>query len=254
MCRGVRCGFEAIVSIYIVPQCKHPQKNMNKYLKFLNFIILVSSSFCGYPQKDNKFTGSLSGGLYLNNEQAWIIEPSFSWDFYDYIGVGLGMEFTSQYNQPGRTTVIEGREAELVDNERNIGWIIFKPHVIFRSPAVWKSLDNYMQLWFQAEPGISLACPFRNSLTYEIKEFQGGVSHTVDYRRFSNKDLQWFYWNVRASVNFSIDRFIIGAGYCISNLDYYSGRRNVTLANGQKFYVPKKELSQSIFVSIGYML
>lgn len=72
------------------------------------------------------------------------------------------------------------------------------------------------------------------------------VSHIVDYKRFPNKDLQWFYWNARASVNFAIERFIIGAGYYISNLDYYSGRRNVTLANEQKFYVPKKELSQSI--------
>ena len=167
--------------------------------------------------------------------------------------MGIGLEFTSQYNQPSRTTVIDGKEAELVNNERNVGWIIFKPHMIFKTPVVWKSTDDLMRLWFQVDPGISLACPFRNSLTYEVKEFQGAVSNTVDYRRFANKDLQWFYWNVRASINFSIDRFIIGAGYYISNLDYYSGRRNVTLAKGQKFYVPKKELSQSIFLSIGYL-
>lgn len=195
---------------------------------------------------------SLLGGLYLNNEQAWILEPSVSWHFHKHLGIGLGVELTSQYNQPSRTTVIDGHEAELVDNERNVGWIVFKPHVIFKSPTIWKSSDEYMRLWVQAEPGISLACPFRNSLTYEIKGFQGMVSHTVDYKRFPNKDVHWFYWNARASINFAIDRFIIGAGYGISNLDYYSGRRNVTLANGQKFYVPKKNLSQSIFLSLGY--
>ncbi len=215
---------------------------------------MMFSSLYVYPQYDNKIRASLSGGLYINNEQAWQLEPSVSWHFHKYFGIGIGMEFTSQYNQPGRTTVIDGHEAELAGNERNVGWIIFKPHVIFKSPTLWQSSDAFMRLWVQAEPGISLACPFHNSLTYEIKEFQGNVSHIIDYRKFPNKDLKWFYWNARISVNFAIDRFIIGAGYNISDLDYYSSRRNITLANGQKFYVPKKEMSQSIFISIGYQL
>ena len=169
-----------------------------------------------------------------------------------HLGVAFGLELTSQYNQPSRQTTIDGQEAELTDNERNIRWIIFKPSVVLKSPTVWESTDNDYRLWFQVEPGLSLACPFRNSLTYEIKEFAGSVSQTVDYRRFPNKGLQWFYWNARASVNFAIGRFILRGGYYLSNLDYYSGRRNITLANGQKFYVPKRELSQSIFLSIGY--
>ncbi len=213
---------------------------------------MMCSSICAYPQNDYKFRASLSGGIYVNNEQAWFLEPSVSWHFHKYFGIGAGMELTSQYNKPSRTTVIDGHEAELVDNERNVGWIIFKPHVIFKSPTVWKSSDVLMRIWVQAEPGISLACPFHNSLTYEIKKFQGNVSQIIDYIKFPNKDLKWFYWNARISVNFAIDRFIIGAGYYISDLDYYSSRRNVVLANGQKFYVPKRELSHSIFLSLGY--
>ncbi len=200
-----------------------------------------------------RWQASFYGGLYLNNEKAWQLEPSVSWHFHKYCEVGLGLEFTRQYNQPSRQTVIDGHEAELVENERNIGWVILKPHAVLKSPVVWKSYDESLHLWFQVEPGISLACPFRNSLTYGIKEFQGTVSHTVDYRRFPNRDFQWFYLNARASVNFAIDRFIVGAGYYISNLDYYSGRRNVTLANGQKFVVPKKEWSQSVFISLSYL-
>ncbi|MDE6753270.1 MAG: hypothetical protein K2J82_01505 [Muribaculaceae bacterium] len=232
---------------------------MNKYLIFFSFFIL-SVSFCGSAQNDNKFIASFTGGIYINNEQAWILEPAISLHFNKYFGVGMGMEFTCQYNQPVRTTVIDNHEAALVDNERNVGWIIFKPHAIFKSPAIWKSSDNYLRLWLQAEPGVSLACPFRNSLTYEIMQFEGTVSHPIGYmvshpigyRRFPNKGLQWFYWNAKVSADFAIDRFIIEAGYGLSNLDYYSGRRNITLANGQKFYVPKKELSQSVFISLGY--
>lgn len=220
-------------------------------------ILAVLLSWCAtvglYAQDDKPtFTADLYGGIYLNNEQAWQLEPSVSWLFHKYLGVALGLELTGQYNQPSRQTTIDGQEAELTDNERNIRWVIFKPSVILKSPTVWESADHDYRLWFQVEPGLSLACPFRNSLTYEIKEFAGAVSPTVDYRRFPNKDLQWFYWNARASVNFAIGRFILRGGYSLSNLDYYSGRRNITLANGQKFHVPKRELSQSVFLSIGY--
>lgn len=199
-----------------------------------------------------KWQVTLYGGLYLNNEQAWQLEPEVCWFFHRNVGVGLGVEFTNQYNQPARQTVINGYEAELTDSERNIAWIIFKSSIVFKTPEIWKSDDRFYRLWFQAAPGISFACPSRNSLTYEIKEFHGAIGQTVDYRRFPNKDLQWFYWNARVSFNFAIDRFIIGAGYYVSNLDYYSGRRNVMLDGGVKFHVPKKELSQSIFVSLGY--
>lgn len=60
------------------------------------------------------------------------------------------------------------------------------------------------------------------------------------------------HWKARLSVNFAIDRYMVSAGYAISDLDYYSGRRNVTLANGSKFHVPDKELSQSIFLALGF--
>ncbi len=220
-------------------------------------ILVVLISYCipinTYAKYDKSvFTADLYGGIYLNNEQAWQIEPSVSWNFHKYLGLSFGLELTRQYNQPGRQTIIDGHEAELADNERNIGWVIFKPSLAIKTPALWKSSDNNYRLWIQAEPGLSLACPFRNSLTYEIKKISGGIGQTVDYRKFSNKGLKWFYWNARASVCFAVDRFVFKAGYYISNLDYYSGRRNVTLANGQKYYVPKKECSQSIFLSIGY--
>lgn len=226
---------------------------MSKCPIIIAALILFCPAFV-YAQKSKSFfTVDLYGGIYLNNEQAWQLEPSVSWIYHKYLGVALGLELTSQYNQPSRQTVIDGYEAELTENEIDIRWVILKPSVIIKSPVLWRSTDDYYHLWIQAEPGLSLACPFRNSLTYEIKQFLGITSQTVDYRTFPNDGLQWLYWNARFSVNLAIERFIVRGGYCISNLDYYSGRRNVTLANGHKFYVPQKELSQSIFLSIGYL-
>lgn len=216
-------------------------------------VLLCAAAVQTAHAEEMPFQATLYGGIYLNNEQAWLLEPSVSWSFHKYFGVGLGMEITSQYYQPVRTTVINGQEAELVDSERDVAWVIFKPSAVFRTPDIVRSADGFYRLWFQAEPGVSLACPARNSLTYEIKGLQGNVMHTYSYHKFPNKGLRWFYWNVRASVNLAIDRVVIGAGYCFSDLDYYSCRRNVTLSTGVKFHVPDKEYSHSVFLSVGYV-
>ena len=227
---------------------------MKKCLLIIAALILFCPTLVCSQNSKSVFTADLYGGIYINNEQAWQIEPSISWNFYKYLGLNFGLELTRQYNQPGRQTIIDGREAELADNERNIGWVIFKPSLTIKTPTIWESRDNDCCLWAEVNPGLSLACPFRNSLTYEIKNISGGIGQTIDYRKFPNEGLEWLYWNTRISVCLAVDRFMFRGGYCISNLDYYSGRRNIQLANGNKFYVPQKELSQSIFLSIGYVL
>lgn len=201
----------------------------------------------------NRFSANVHGGIYAN-EQAWIIEPEMLWHFHNLSGISFGIELTRQYNQPNRQAIIDGHEAELTNNERNIGWIVFKPAIILRTPDLWLNTCDDMHLWLQTSAGISLACPFSNSLTYEIREFNGNMGTTIAYREFKNNGLNWFYWNSRFNINFSFDRFILGVGYGISNFDYYSCRRNVILGNNIKFYVPRRELSHSIFISFGYKL
>ncbi|WP_297065685.1 hypothetical protein, partial [uncultured Duncaniella sp.] len=64
---------------------------------------------------------------------------------------------------------------------------------------------------------------------------------------------EWSIAYIELTLNMQFERFVVGAGYQISNFDYYSSRRNVTLADGQKFHVPAKELSHNVFLSVGYM-
>lgn len=104
---------------------------MTKYSIILTALLLLCCGTAVHAQDDKPtFTADLYGGLYLNNEPAWQLEPSISWLFHKYLGVAFGLELTSQYNQPSRQTIIDGQEAELTDNERNIRWIIFKPSIV----------------------------------------------------------------------------------------------------------------------------
>lgn len=68
-------------------------KNMVKYIVAVLFAFVGVSSFA--QEEKRPFTATLYGGIYLNNEQAWTVEPSVAWHFHKYIGVAFGMEMTS---------------------------------------------------------------------------------------------------------------------------------------------------------------
>lgn len=228
-------------------------RNSHAMRIIFNILVLLLSvpTLCIAQEKENyRWQVNLYAGIYIENEQAWILEPSVTWNFHKYLGVSLGCEFTSQYNQPGRSTTINGKNADLLENNRNIGWVLLKPALIVKSPMIKLDNEGIYKLWFQGEPGISLACPFRNSLTYRITNFgNSAVSENVTFR---NKGLRVFYWNARISAQLAIDRWTVGIGYEISDFDYYSCRRKITLQKGHKFKVPKKEMSQSILLTAGY--
>lgn len=228
------------------------------HLKRLVSLIIVSSAFilaeAETPEGDRyPLQANLYGGLCLTEQPAWTIEPSIAWNFHKFFGVSLGLELTSQFGNSTRFTDIGEYMAELVDNQVNPAWFLIKPSVILKTPDIWHSTDRYFRLWLQVEPGISIGTPFHNSLTYKYTLNPGEALEINAYRTFKNEGLQWFNFNARAAVNLSIDRYVIGAGYSISSLDYYSGRRNVTLANGTKFHVPQQRPCQTIFLSIGYI-
>lgn len=225
--------------------------------KLIIFILILAGSITAHANKPEDtrypFQATLYGGLGVTQEPAWSLEPNISWNFLKYFGVSLGIELTSQFGNSTRSTIIEGHQAWLTDNQVNPAWIIFKPSLILRTPDIWHSRDRYIRLWLQGEPGIIMGTPFHNSLTYEISNNPSSPIQAIKYRKFKNEGLQWFYFGARLSANIAIDRYVIGAGYSISTLDYYSGRRNVILADGTKFHVPHKQPFQTVFLSIGYM-
>ena len=124
--------------------------------------------------------------------------------FIKLSGISFGIELTRQYNQPNRQAIIDGHEAELTNNERNIGWIVFKPAIILRTPDLWLNTCDDMHLWLQTSAGISLACPFSNSLTYEIREFNGNMGTTIAYREFKNNGLIGFIGIVDLILTFPL--------------------------------------------------
>lgn len=217
----------------------------------ISFCSVVSKALCQVDNfEDSKLVTTLYGGLYTGGEEAWSLEPSVDWNFNRYFGVGLGIEYTKQIFDHCVSTTINNMEASVLDREREVSWLMFKPHVVIRSPYVWLSKNSEVKLWVQAEPGLSMGVPEHNSITFGA----GGPENSDVYQetyKLRNKGLRWFYWNSRFSANVMLDCIIIGAGYAVSNFDYYSCRRNVMLPSGDRYPVPRKRLAQNVFLSVG---
>ena len=225
---------------------------MKRHILLIIIAVMSVVATASAQKEASAFEAKLYGGIYIENDQAWTLEPSVAWHLHKYFGVAFGGELTSQYNQSSRFIDINGVEGRLEDNERNIRWMAFKPSFVFKSPSIRLDKDGDIRLWFQAEPGVSLACPFRNSLTFRYPSYDDKFGKVWSYKRLQNDDLRWFYFFGRVSANFSIGNLTLGVGYSISDFDYYSCRRHVMLPSGGRFSVPARSVSQTVFLSAGW--
>lgn len=125
---------------------------MRQLLSITLLLLSICSITAQTIEEKHDFTARLYGGIYVNNSDAWTLEPSVTWQFHRYLGVAMGIEFTSQYSGTSRSTDIDGHWANLVDNQENCGWIVFKPSIVLKSPSLIRNNED-IQLWLQAEPG-----------------------------------------------------------------------------------------------------
>ncbi len=200
--------------------------------------------------RDYRWQAGLAGGL--KSGQAWEMEPFGIWHFHRTLGVKLGINITSQYNQPTRAFEHDGKNWNLDRDYQDIDWLLFKPALAIRTPYLFHRDDYALRLWLQAEPGITLGVPFRNSLLYLPEG--NGLETSAQPMKVSNTHIRWFYWDIRASINFGYNRWIWTLGYGFSDFDIYACRRHITLPSGTRFYVPSREFSHTVYISLSYQL
>lgn len=236
------------VYIKIVSECRVVNK------LFLLTVLFLSPTVWLFAQ-DDRAKGIVSIAAGLNNNQSWEVEPSVTYYFSKYIGVTLGLNVTSQYNQVGFSGTIAGNSRiywSIEDDEANVAKFLLHPAISLRTPILWLDKDHETGLTIQIEPGMYIALPVNDQITVNYRDKERN-STIIDSKRVSNTKGECVFWNVRGSISLNIDRFVLSTGYSISNLDIYSGRRNIVVENlklDQK--LPIREYTYSFFISLGY--
>lgn len=165
-----------------------------------------------------------------------------------YIGIGAGVGIGGDIGEMGTITFDAGDMKVIADDGDGVVW--FSTGLQLQSPALWRDSDGNSQLSLKADAGIRLPVPANNKLGYQvIPNATGTWEGDWQYERNHGGKSCFLYF--KPSVAYDVNRCQIWLGYSWSNMDPYSGVRNVTIM-GHHLDFPRKRTMHGLSIGIGY--
>lgn len=217
----------------------------------INLLLLVGIH-AQEEDKSYRWNVELAGAL--NNYSGWEVEPSITYRPIPYAGITMGLLFGSVIDADGFTG--DSRDGRLywntVDDNITGFYFAFRPSILLSTPAVVFGRDKDMALSFQLSPGLTVTPP-NNRFDIEYFPSAPGVyTHPLKTERVKNKGGRCVYYHIKSAIVLQLDdRYILSAGYTLSDFDVYGGSRNIVI-EGKKLDLEKHRFMHSGFISLGY--
>ena len=181
------------------------------------------------------------------NTLDWGLELGIKYRPIKYVGVKASLGFASNFSSGERSFTV-GNMLVKTDNVDNALWL--STGILLQSPALWRNTDGDLQLSLKADAGIRLPVPANNKLGYQvIPNATGTWEGDWQYERNHGGKSCFLYF--KPSVAYDVNRCQIWLGYLWSNMDPYSGVRNVTIM-GHHLDFPRKRTMHGLSIGIGY--
>ena len=181
------------------------------------------------------------------NTLDWGLELGIKYRPIKYVGVKASLGFASNFSSGERSFTV-GNMLVKTDNVDNALWL--STGILLQSPALWRNHDGDLQLSLKADAGIRLPVPANNKLGYQvIPNATGTWEGDWQYERNHGGKSCFLYF--KPSVAYDVNRCQIWLGYLWSNMDPYSGVRNVTIM-GHHLDFPRKRTMHGLSIGIGY--
>lgn len=168
-------------------------------MKRLFFLLFLFAAVAAQPQS-LKVDGDVShweadilAGL---NTDGWQLDLGAAYFPLQYIGIKANIGTAGEIEELGDW----GKE-EWETGHSYATRFKFTPALVLRSPRLINMPDQYARIYLFAEPGLILS---------------PGAS--------GSRNAKTFRWDFKAGINLQIDRFIVFAGYGVTNFSLYSGR------------------------------
>ena len=164
-----------------------------------------------------------------------------------YVGIGAGVGIGGDIGEMGTITFDAGDMKVIADDGNGAAW--FSTGLQLQSPALWRDSDGNSQLSLKADAGIRLPVPANNKLGYQvIPNATGTWEGDWQYERNHGGKSCFLYF--KPSVAYDVNRCQIWLGYSWSNMDPYSGVRNVTIM-GHPMTFPHKKTMHGLTFGLG---
>lgn len=178
----------------------------------------------------------------------WGLEFGINYFPIQYVGVGVGLCTAGDFTSTGTSFTKNGMLYETNDLHDGV-W--FRAGIQLCSPYLWQSSDKEMRLSVKADVGITLPMPTNNNVKYKELPNSGGTYVNIQEQSVKNHGARACYFHVKPAVALDIDRWQVWVGYTFSDLDVYSGSRNVVI-EGQKLDLPSRQYMHGGTIGIGY--
>lgn len=200
----------------------------------------------------------------FNNQNALETELSASYLFGKYVGATVGFNIYGEAGDYMRQILWNwfedavlgiDREDEYYDCES--GWyvnkLLLRLAIRFRMPVVTIFEDWYLSL--NTEPGLYINLTPNDRVRADRYRKHTDWNHTSYRDRYvRNKGGNVVFWNIKSFFELQADRVVVSAGYLLSNMDLYSGRRNIIIDGAPLGnLLGARKMSHTAFVSIGFV-
>lgn len=186
----------------------------------------------------------------INTNEAWESEFSYHYMALPYLGFGGGIGFYKEFEGERYLwgEAWDEMASPWISDEDKIGNIYIRPSIVLYSPSIKFRRDNRLCLMF--EPGLQMILPHSS---VDIDYYDSATLQRTKSKSISSWRGDWCFWNFRGSINYTHRQFSLAMGYGISNLDIYSIRRHLKFqGHSLKEFYPSKELTHSLFLTLGY--
>lgn len=165
-----------------------------------------------------------------------------------YIGIGAGVGIGGDIGEMGTITFDAGDMKVIADDGNGAAW--FSTGLQLQSPALWRDSDGNSQLSLKADAGIRLPVPKNDKISYYVVPKAAGTweSGPMQFERNHGGASCFLYF--KPAVALDINRCQIWLGYLWSNMDPYSGVRNVTIM-GHPMTFPHKKTMHGLTFGLG---
>ncbi len=166
-----------------------------------------------------------------------------------YVGIGAGVGIGGDIGELGTITFEAGDMMVIADDGNGVAW--FSTGLQLQSPALWHSSDGDGGLSLKADVGIRLPVPANDKLGYRAIPNAAGTWDGSDWQYERSHGGKSCFLYFKPSVAYDIHRCQIWLGYLWSNMDPYSGVRNVTIL-GHHLDFPRKRPMNGLTIGFGY--
>ena len=165
-----------------------------------------------------------------------------------YVGIGAGVGIGGDIGELGTITFEAGDMMVIADDGDGVVW--FSTGLHLQSPALWRSSDGDGQLSLKADAGIRLPVPKNDKISYYVVPKAAGTweSGPMQYER--NHGGASCFLCFKPALALDINRCQVWLGYLLSNMDPYSGVRNVTIM-GHPMTFPHKKTMHGLTLGLG---